>query len=207
MFCYYLKRAVSGFPGFFSHSPTFSSADFDCFFPSCPIIHLTYEQKTTALSLQLAPKTRFLNIDSKLPSSIYNVRTIRVKSSDKSNPQGGQMIAVEIVNKTTAWTRPENCPAPNVQLAFVKIVEKHVAFLNPATTKIAMMYVPRDLRSECPCHNADPMNRESEHQNDKDKRPHYCGWEFEKNDNILQTTHFPVDTLDEKETEDSFQEV
>lgn len=74
-------------------------------------------------------------------------------------PRGGKMIAVEIVDKTTAWNRPENCPAPNVQLAFVKIVEKHVAFLNPATTKIAMMYVYRDLRSKCPCHNADRIEQ------------------------------------------------
>lgn len=44
------------------------------------------------------------------------------------------------------------------------------------------------------------LNRESEHQNDKDKRPHYSAWEFDKNDNILQTTHLPVEKPDEKKT-------
>lgn len=55
--------------------------------------------------------------------------------------KGGKAIAVEFVDKTTAWTRLPDYPSTSIKSEFVKLVEDNATTLNPQTTKVALKYV------------------------------------------------------------------
>lgn len=52
--------------------------------------------------------------------------------------KGGRNIAVEVVDKTTAWIRPSNFPIASVRSEFVEVVQENFDNLQPSTTVVAM---------------------------------------------------------------------
>ncbi|GBF62509.1 hypothetical protein TMEN_5055 [Trichophyton mentagrophytes] len=84
--------------------------------------------------------------------------------------RGSRVIAVEFVDKTTAWIRPAAFPATNVKSDFMDVVEKNLDSLRPNTAIVAM--------------------KESEHKSDSDMRMHFTAYKLDKNRNILITKHF-----------------
>ncbi|KUL81689.1 hypothetical protein ZTR_09994 [Talaromyces verruculosus] len=83
--------------------------------------------------------------------------------------KGGRNIAVEVVDKTTAWIRPSSFPIASVRSDFVEVVQENFDNLQPSTAAVAM--------------------KESEHQSDKDKRMHYTAFELDSNRQVIRTTH------------------
>ncbi|PGH31871.1 hypothetical protein GX50_05369 [[Emmonsia] crescens] len=83
--------------------------------------------------------------------------------------KGGKSIAVECVDKTTAWIRPAGFPTTTIQSEFVQVIEENMDSLQPTTAIVAM--------------------KESEHKSDKDKRMHYTAFELDDNRNVIRTTH------------------
>ena len=59
----------------------------------------------------------------------------------KTIQKGGKAIAVQVVDKTTAWKRPPNYPIARVTEEFAEIVEENIETLDPSTTSVAMKYV------------------------------------------------------------------
>ncbi|KAB8356353.1 hypothetical protein FH972_023937 [Carpinus fangiana] len=93
-----------------------------------------------------------------------------VSSSFIKNVQKGtKTLAVEYVDKTTAWTRPTGFPSSSVKSEFAEVIEEHADTFRPDTVKVAM--------------------KESEHQSDKDKRMHYTAYELSKEGTVLATRH------------------
>ncbi|KAK4983982.1 hypothetical protein LTR50_006892 [Elasticomyces elasticus] len=88
----------------------------------------------------------------------------------KNIQKGGRSIAVEYVDKTNAWTRPQGFPSASVKADFTQVAEENYDALKPETTKVAM--------------------KESEHQSDKDTRMHYTVFELDKDGKIIGTQHF-----------------
>lgn len=56
--------------------------------------------------------------------------------------KGTRVVAVEYVDKTSAWTRPQGFPSESVKSDFTQVVEENIDSLNPATTRVAMKYAP-----------------------------------------------------------------
>ncbi|KAK2766243.1 hypothetical protein FQN54_007760 [Arachnomyces sp. PD_36] len=83
--------------------------------------------------------------------------------------KGGKSVAVEFVERTTAWVRASGFPAMSVRTDFVQVVQENMDTLQPSTTIVAM--------------------KESEHQSDMDKRMHYTAFELDSNRNVLRTSH------------------
>lgn len=59
----------------------------------------------------------------------------------KTVQKGGKAIAVQVVDKMTAWIRPSNYPITRVTAEFAEIVEENIETLDPSTTSVAMKYV------------------------------------------------------------------
>lgn len=58
----------------------------------------------------------------------------------KTIERGARRIAVEYVDRTTAWTRPQGYPSASVKSDFADVVEQNADSLNPKTTRVAMKY-------------------------------------------------------------------
>ena len=52
--------------------------------------------------------------------------------------KGVKTVAVEFVDKTTAWTRPAGFPSTGVQSEFVQVVKDNIDTLQSTTTTVAM---------------------------------------------------------------------
>ncbi|ELR03974.1 hypothetical protein VC83_00660 [Pseudogymnoascus destructans] len=83
--------------------------------------------------------------------------------------KNGRSLDVQIVDRTTLWTRPSGFPSAGVQDDFVNVVEENASVFSENTTAVAM--------------------KESEHQSDLDKRMHYTAFELDKNNNVIATQH------------------
>jgi len=51
---------------------------------------------------------------------------------------GAKTVAVEFVDKTTTWTRPEGFPSTGAQSEFVQVVKDNINTLQSTTTTVAM---------------------------------------------------------------------
>ncbi|EKG12719.1 hypothetical protein MPH_10132 [Macrophomina phaseolina MS6] len=87
----------------------------------------------------------------------------------KNIQKGTKSVAVEYVDKTTSWTRPDEFPASSVKSDFTQVAEENLESLKPETVRVAMNL---------------------EHQSDKDKRMHYSAYELDKDGNVIGTRHF-----------------
>lgn len=63
----------------------------------------------------------------------------------KNIQKGARSIAVEYVEKTTAWTRPEGFPSAIIKSDFTQVAEENADSFKPETTRVAMKYAPRAL--------------------------------------------------------------
>lgn len=52
--------------------------------------------------------------------------------------KGGRNVAVEVVDKTTAWIRPSTFPIASVRSDFVEVVQENFDNLQPSTAVVAM---------------------------------------------------------------------
>lgn len=59
----------------------------------------------------------------------------------KNIQKGGKAVAIEYVDKTTAWTRPQGFPSATVKSDFTQVAEENAASLDPETTGVARKYV------------------------------------------------------------------
>ncbi|KAH8712229.1 hypothetical protein GQ44DRAFT_713549 [Phaeosphaeriaceae sp. PMI808] len=93
-----------------------------------------------------------------------------VRSAFIKNIQAnGKTLALEVVDKTTLWTRPAGFPSTAVKDGFTEALMQNSHKLNNRTVKVAM--------------------KESAHQSDADKRMHYTAFELDAQDNVIATTH------------------
>ncbi|KFY10987.1 hypothetical protein V491_07381 [Pseudogymnoascus sp. VKM F-3775] len=83
--------------------------------------------------------------------------------------KNGRTLDVQVVDKTTLWTRPSGFPSVGVKDDFVNLVEENISMFSEKTTAVAM--------------------KESEHQSDLDKRMHYTAYELDKDNNVIATQH------------------
>ncbi len=60
----------------------------------------------------------------------------------KNIKKGERAVAVECVDNTSAWTRPEIFPSASVKSDFTQVAQEKAASLDPETTRVAMKYVP-----------------------------------------------------------------
>lgn len=60
------------------------------------------------------------------------LKTVKSKS--------GKQVALEVVDKTTSWSRPSEFPSESVKREFVEIAEKNTDKFKPEVVKIAMKY-------------------------------------------------------------------
>jgi len=56
----------------------------------------------------------------------------------KNVTQGSKSIAVDYVDKTSAWTRPADFPTAKVKETFAQVVQDNVSALAPETVRVAM---------------------------------------------------------------------
>ncbi|KAG6367329.1 hypothetical protein INS49_001516 [Diaporthe citri] len=87
----------------------------------------------------------------------------------KNISKSGRTLAVEYVDKTTAWTRPSEFPASSIKQDFTDVVQENIDNFGTETTRVAM--------------------KESEHQSEKDKRVHYTAYALDKDGNVVETKH------------------
>jgi hypothetical protein len=59
----------------------------------------------------------------------------------KNVSKGGKSVAVEYVDKTTAWVRPAGFPSNSVKEEFAEVAIANVDSFKPDATRIAMKYV------------------------------------------------------------------
>ncbi|KAF2210262.1 hypothetical protein CERZMDRAFT_99680 [Cercospora zeae-maydis SCOH1-5] len=52
--------------------------------------------------------------------------------------KSGKQVALEVVDKTTSWSRPSGFPSEGVKQEFVKIAENNTEKFKPEVVKIAM---------------------------------------------------------------------
>lgn len=50
----------------------------------------------------------------------------------------GRSVAVEVVDKTTAWTRPAGCPSENVKDSFAATVQQNADTFKAGVVTVAM---------------------------------------------------------------------
>ena len=59
----------------------------------------------------------------------------------KSIHKAGKALAVESVNRTSAWIRPSDYPVASAAEEFVELVAEYAGTFKPDTVKVAMKYV------------------------------------------------------------------
>lgn len=60
--------------------------------------------------------------------------------------KNGRSLDVQIVDRTTLWTRPSGFPSAGVKEDFVNVVEENASVFSENTTVVAMKYEPFCLR-------------------------------------------------------------
>lgn len=101
-------------------------------------------------------------------------------------------IAVEYVERTTSWVRPQGFPSESLKREFVTVVEENLDTLNPRTVRVAMKYNLIVIVLFY-CLNTDRVNRESEHASDSDNNQHYTIYEFDaKGKDPIATRHITI---------------
>ncbi|KAK2749960.1 hypothetical protein FQN55_002677 [Onygenales sp. PD_40] len=87
----------------------------------------------------------------------------------KQVSQGTRTLAVEFVDRTTSWQRPECALPESVKDEFAQLVQDNIDTFNSQATKVAM--------------------KESEHQSEANMRKHYTAFELGKDGTVLGVKH------------------
>ena len=102
---------------------------------------------------------------------------------------GTKSIAVEYVDKTTSWIRPQSFPSLELRLEFLQVAEANTGSLKPETTRLAMKYASQTTHHPLHVNAYYHSNRESEHQSPLDMRKHYTAFELDKDGTVIGVQH------------------
>jgi hypothetical protein len=99
----------------------------------------------------------------------------------KAMSKNGTIVALECVDKTTAWIRPASYPSRATREDFAEVALQNIEKFKHGTTTIAMKYGhPILIQSRLT-----KDYRESEHQSDNDQRIHYTAYGLNERNEVI----------------------